>query len=155
VSLDAYRGAGVILSPDGTRLVYCSHGRLFTRRIDQPAATELAGTEGASGPFFSPDGQWVAFFTNGKLKKVSVQGGGASPLCNSLVAQGGSWGEDGNIVASLSSTGPLWRVPAGGGVPTRISDLAAGENAQRWPQILPGGKACCLRFSSPGSVTPT
>jgi serine/threonine-protein kinase len=57
-------GADVILSPDGTRLVYASKGRLYTRRLDQANATELAGTEGAAAPFFSPDGQWVAFFAH-------------------------------------------------------------------------------------------
>src|SRR6266849_5837820 len=30
------RGADVIISPDGTRLVHVSQGRLFTRRLDQP-----------------------------------------------------------------------------------------------------------------------
>jgi hypothetical protein len=63
------------VSRDGTRLVYASQSRLFTRRLDQPKANELAGTEGAYAPFFSPDGQWVAFFTPGKLKKISVEGG--------------------------------------------------------------------------------
>jgi eukaryotic-like serine/threonine-protein kinase len=52
VSLGSPRGADTILSPDGTRLVYVSQGRLFTRRLDQPNATELAGTQGAYAPFF-------------------------------------------------------------------------------------------------------
>jgi serine/threonine protein kinase len=77
VVLRSQAGADAILSPDGTRLVYVSQGRLFTRRLDQPNATELAGTQGASAPFFSPDGQWVAFFTAGKLNKISVEGGAA------------------------------------------------------------------------------
>ena len=80
VSLGSPRGADVILSSDGKRMVYVSQGRLFTRRLDQPNATELAGTQGAYGPFFSPDGQWVAFFTQGKLKKISVEGGAAITL---------------------------------------------------------------------------
>ena len=62
VSLGSERGTDVILSPDGARLVYVSQGKLFTCKLDQPKATELAGTEGANAPFFSPDGQWVAFF---------------------------------------------------------------------------------------------
>ena len=60
--------SSVVISPDGTRLVYVgtiSGGppKLLTRRLDQPNATELAGTEGAVNPFFSRDGQWVAFWT--------------------------------------------------------------------------------------------
>jgi serine/threonine-protein kinase len=141
VSLGSYRGSDAILSPDGMRIVYVSHSRLFTRRLDQPAAAELAGTEGAMAPFFSPDGQWVAFFTNGKLNKVSVQGGAIISLCNVPFGFGGSWGEDGNIVASSTSFSGLWRIPSGGGTPTSIAELAAGEVGYRWPQILPGGKA--------------
>ena len=51
VSLVSANGADAILSPDGTRMVYVSQGRLSTRRLDQPTATELAGTQGASAPF--------------------------------------------------------------------------------------------------------
>jgi hypothetical protein len=56
-------GPTAILSPDGTRLVFVVartgiKASLFTRRLDQPNATEVAGTSGASGPFFSPNGQW-------------------------------------------------------------------------------------------------
>jgi serine/threonine-protein kinase len=138
VSLGSPRGTDVIISPDGTRLVYVSKSRLFTRRLDQPKAAELAGTEGAFAPFFSPDGQWVAFFTVGKLKKVSVQGGAPIDLCNVPFGGGGSWGEDGNIVAALSA--PLSQVPSGGGAPTALTQEMAGET-NRWPQILPGGKA--------------
>jgi hypothetical protein len=35
VSLGSQAGADAILSPDGTRLVYFSQKRLFTRRLDQ------------------------------------------------------------------------------------------------------------------------
>ena len=47
VELGSHAGANAILSPDGSRLVYVSHNRLFTRRLDQAQATELPGTEGA------------------------------------------------------------------------------------------------------------
>jgi len=67
VSLGSVAGVDQIISPDGTRIVYVSQGRLFTRRLDQPNTTELPGTQGASEPFFSPDGQWVAFFSSKSL----------------------------------------------------------------------------------------
>ena len=141
VSLGSQAGADAILSPDGTRLVYVSQNRLFTRRLDQPKAIELAGTEGAFAPFFSPDGQWVAFFAQGKLKKTSVEGGTAITLCNAIPGQGGSWGEDGNIVAALDGLSGLSRVPSSGGTPAPLTELGQGEVTHRWPQILPGGKA--------------
>src|SRR3984893_8428767 len=101
VSLVSANGADAILSPDGTRMVYVSQGRLSTRRLDQPTATELAGTQGAYAPFFSPDGQWVAFFNGTNLKRISVEGGSAITLCSAAAGRGGSWGEDGNIIAAL------------------------------------------------------
>ncbi|MSV35720.1 MAG: serine/threonine-protein kinase [Bryobacterales bacterium] len=133
-------GANAILSPDGTRLVYVSQNRLFTRRLDQPKATELASTEGAYAPFFSPNGQWVAFFTPGRLKKISVEGGAAIAVF-AAGGGGGSWGEDGNIIAALGNNVPLSRIPSAGGAPTPVTELGPGEVTHRWPQILPGGKA--------------
>jgi len=141
VSLGSPYGTDTILSLDGTRLVYVSQGRLFTRRLDQLKATELAGTQGAFSPFFSPDGQWIAFFSPGKLQKISVEGGSATTLCDAPNGVGGSWGEDGNIIASLNRIGGLSRIPSAGGPPTPVTDLQNGEYTHRWPQILPGGKA--------------
>jgi serine/threonine protein kinase/dipeptidyl aminopeptidase/acylaminoacyl peptidase len=144
VSLGSPFGADVIISPDGTRLVFVSQGRLFTRRLDQPQAIELPGTEGASQPFFAPDGQWVGFFAQSKLKKISTDGGGASVLCDAgLYPGGGHWTEDGDIIAALDTIGGLSRIPSAGGVPTPVTELdrANGEVVHRWPQVLPGGKA--------------
>jgi serine/threonine-protein kinase len=140
VSLGSRRGPDVVISPDGTRIVYCSHSRLFTRRLDQAKAVELAGTEGAWAPFFSPDGQWVAYFTPPNLKKVPVGGGAVIPLCNAFMGSGGTWGKDGYIVAALSDSGTLSRVPETGGEPTTLASLAPGNIAYRWPQLLPDGK---------------
>ena len=125
-------GTAAILSPDGARLVYVSQSKLFTRTLDQAAATELSGTEGAYDPFFSPDGQWVAFFTPGKLKKVSVHGGAPIVLCDAGLSSGGSWGEDGSIVAAIDVFG-LSRVPAAGGI--RQPDRARARRGN--PSLAP------------------
>jgi Tol biopolymer transport system component len=150
VSLGAPYGADAIISPDGTRLVYVSQGRLFTRRLDQPTAAELTETQGAYEPFFSPDGQWVAFFTAGKLEKVSVDGGSAITLCDAGTGMGGSWGEDGNIIVALRASGGLSRIPSAGGAPTPV-ELQTGESTHRWPQILPGGKAVLFTANATGT----
>jgi len=143
VSLSSFAGADAILSPDGNRLAYVSHNRLFTRRLDQEQAIELPGTEGADAPFFSHDGQWVAFFAGNKLKKVSIAGGATTVLCNAPSGLGGSWGEDNVISAALNVVGGLSRIPASGGAPLPLTELdrARGETTHRWPQFLPGGKA--------------
>jgi len=65
VYLNALGGSDIILSPDGTRIAYLSQNHLFTRRLDQPNAIELAITPGATSPFFSPDGQWIGFVAGG------------------------------------------------------------------------------------------
>jgi serine/threonine-protein kinase len=143
VSLGSLAGADAIVSPDGTRLVYVSQNRLFTRRLDQDHAAELPGTEGAYAPFFSPDGQWVAFSAGAQLKKISVAGGAVIVLCNARAGMGGSWGEDGTIIAALYNPGGLSRISADGGTPAPLTELDRehGEVTHRWPQILPGGKA--------------
>jgi serine/threonine-protein kinase len=111
--------------------------------MDQPKAVELAGTGEAYAPFFSPDGQWLVFFAQGKLKKISVEGGSAVALCDAPLGRGGSWGEDGTIIACLSNNSSLSRIPSAGGAPALVTQLALGQGevTQRWPQILPGGKA--------------
>jgi DNA-binding winged helix-turn-helix (wHTH) protein len=149
VSSASESGARAILSPDGKRLAYVSHSKVVTRRLDQAEAIELPGTEGAQAPFFSPDGRWVGFFAGGRIKKVSIQDGQVIALCEDHLTDGGSWGEDGNIVAPLDFR--LVRIPSAGGAPQRVTELAPGEIAHRWPQILPGAHA--VLFSAYRSMT--
>jgi serine/threonine protein kinase len=152
-------GSSVAISPDGMRLVYVSGTasgsttKLFTRRLDQPKATELPGTEGAVAPFFSPDGQWVGFLTGGKLSKISVEGGAVVPLGEVGIIRGASWGEDGNIFMGVQGK-DLVRIRDGGGSSVgspmgspmgSLETVAAPGNGAGniycFPQILPGGKA--------------
>ncbi len=141
------RGAGAILSPDGTTLAFTAQQqnqtRLFIRKLDQLQATPLAGTEGASYAFFSPNGQWIAFFAGGKLKKVSTTGGSPVNLTDAESGRGGTWSDDDTIIFSPIS-GPnntLLRVPGNGGKPAVFGTLSQGMTTQRWPQALPGGQA--------------
>lgn len=142
VFLNAAGGSDVVLSPDGTRIAYLSRGHLFTRKLDQPTATDLPITQGATSPFFSPDGEWIGFIANGKLRKVSVEGSSEIVLCDTGSSYtGADWGEDGNIVMSLRPNAPLSRVSSAGGTPVLITQLQGDERTHRWPQILPGGRA--------------
>jgi len=142
VSLNALGGSDVIISPDGTRLAYLSRGHLFTRKLDQPAASELAVTPGATSPFFSPDGQWIGYIAGGKVRKISVEGGAEISVCDAAASYtGADWTEDGDIIASLRVSGGLTRVSSAGGTPTPITELQGEERTHRWPQVLPGGKA--------------
>jgi Tol biopolymer transport system component len=136
-------GSSVVISPDGTRLAYASGTppKLFTRRLDQPKATELPGTQGTIRAFFSPDGQWIGFYANNKLSKVSVEGGAIVPLADTPAFAGASWSEDGSIFLSLPNTKGLLRIPAGEGPTETFAGLENGERALANPQVLPGGKA--------------
>jgi Tol biopolymer transport system component len=142
-------GIDVAISPDGSRLVYGSGPptKLFTRRLDQPNATELPGTQGASRPFFSPDGQWVGFVVGTGVHKISVEGGATVPIGNVPNFAGASWDEDGSIIVSDTSKG-LVRIPAGGGTPETIAGLGNGERALALPQVLPGSKAILFAADS-------
>jgi serine/threonine protein kinase/Tol biopolymer transport system component len=144
-AFDPTRGADVVISRDGTRLVFHSIGadgkrRLATRLLSQPQSSPLPGTDPVSvEPFFSPDGEWVGFFTQGgKLKKIPVQGGAPVDICDVRDARGASWGDDGNIVFAPDTRGGLFRVSSNGGIPHPLTELKPGEHTHRWPQVLPG-----------------
>ncbi len=136
----------VIVSPDGTRLVYIASvagapSRLYTRRLDQPKATELTGTQGAGGPFFSPDGQWIGFAIGGRFNKISVEGGAVVPLTDVGIFRGGAaWGEDGSILLGGFLNNGMRLLPPSGGQAAKLTDLGSGEIAHSGPQFLPGGK---------------
>jgi serine/threonine protein kinase len=148
--------SSVIISPDGTRLVYAASVaggpvKLFTRRLDQPKATELPGTERVYFPFFSPDGQWVGFDTTlNKLNKISVEGGAVVPLAD-IASRSASWGEDGSIIADRRVGKGMMRIPSGGGAATPVTELASGEGVHGYPQFLPGGKAVLFTVWEPGA----
>jgi Tol biopolymer transport system component len=152
--------AAAILSPDGTAVAFVAQqgaggrAQLYVRPLAQPHATPLSGTDGADSPFFSPDGQWIGFFAGGKLKKIAITGGVAVSLCDAPNDRGGAWSEDGTIVfAPDNKSGTsLLRVPSAGGTPALLTSLAEGEVTQRWPQMLPNGKAV-LFTSSPTNTT--
>jgi serine/threonine protein kinase/Tol biopolymer transport system component len=139
------QAANVIVSSDGSRLVYRGRGPdgivLYTRPFDEQEAVALAGTEGAENPFFSPNGEWIGFFAGGKLKKIPTKGGTASVLCDAPSTRGGSWGDDGNIIAALSNGAGLSRIPSEGGPVHQLTHLRSGEVTHRWPQVLPGTEA--------------
>ena len=136
--------SSIAISPDGTRLAYLASiaggtPRLFLRRLDQPRATELAGTEGALNPFFSMDGQWLVFFDGARLKKVSVNGGAVVPLMPAGVFAGATWIDDANLLVGSGVAQGLLRASAEGGEPTQILAPSGNETFYAMPSMLPGG----------------
>ena len=147
-------GSSVVISPDGTRLLYASGtpAKLFIRRLDQPKAVELPGTEGASSAFFSPDGLWVGFFAGRGANKISVEGGAIVPLGDTAPFRGASWEADGTVVVGVGQG--LLRISAAGGSQS-ITEVGDGELWLLQPQVLPGGRAILFEADYPGDVDKT
>lgn len=145
------RGPNVVISPDGTRLAYIAkasgsdENTIFMRRLDQPKATELAGTKRVEQASFSPDGQWVVFTASGALNKISVEGGAVVRLASGSRFLGVTWLDDGSLIIG-GQLGGLTRVPAAGGEPVPFLDVVAPESGLVRPKVLPGGRA--LLFES-------
>jgi eukaryotic-like serine/threonine-protein kinase len=136
------------VSPDGRRLAYVATAAsgvatLWVQSLEASQPVQVAGTDGASSPFWSPDSRWVAFLSGARLYKVEPGAGVVQPVADaSPLSRGGAWGPDGTILLSLAVYGPLFRVPADGGVPeeaTQVPSDLAGE-AHRFPQFLADGR---------------
>ena len=142
-------GAGlpaVALSHDGKQLAYIASRngaapQIFLRALDGLEARPIPGSDGGESPSFSPDDQWLGFFQSGALKKVSVNGGASVSLTGVGNARGASWNTPGTIALSLDSTVALQRISDQGGALQPLFELDKSEVSQRWPDVLPGGKA--------------
>jgi serine/threonine-protein kinase len=148
-------GPSVALSPDGIHLAYVARQgvaqQLYLRAMDRLEARPIPGTEGAIEPFFSPDGQWLGFFASGKLKKVSVNGGAALALGDAPSPRGASWSSLGTIAFSSTALSALQQVSDAGGASQPLTRFDKGDNTNRWPEFLSGGKA--LLFTA-GTAVP-
>ena len=115
----------VAVAADGRFIVYEAQVdgefRLFMRRFDALESRQLAGTEGARGPFISPDGAWIGFVRNAKIYKVPTAGGDALAVCDVQGGPGAAWDRDGRIVFSRAWLSGLSIVSADGGTPTVLT----------------------------------
>jgi Tol biopolymer transport system component len=135
------------LSPDGSTIVFTAsvdRGKplVWVRRLAEPAAHSLAGTENAMLPFWSPDSQWIGFFSDKQLRKIPATGGSAQVVVeNTSDCFGGTWGPDGTILYS-NGTGGVSRVSSSGGpaMPVTVLNPSHGDVAHRWPHFLPDGR---------------
>jgi len=155
-------GLNVIISPDGTRLMYiASVGggpiRLYVRRLedDESKRLELPGTDNVTGAAFSPDSRSIAFVVGTRVYRTSVEGGAALRLAE---VPGGTrnqvaWGEGDIILVSGIQSG-LVRVPSSPGRATPLTKLVGDEAIHTAPEVLPGAKTVLFISGSPRDVTP-
>jgi serine/threonine-protein kinase len=142
------------VSPDGRQVVYVAPDgrgtRLYARAMADLMPMPLPGTEGGRSPFFSPDGQWVGFFADGRLKKAPLAGGTPVTLAEAPEGYGASWTPGGEVVFTPTEVSGLSVVSDVGGTPRPVTalDVAAGDGAHRWPQVLPDGRAVLFTVQS-------
>ncbi|MFH2052025.1 MAG: protein kinase [bacterium] len=147
-SLDNLGAGSVVVSPDGSALVWTANDslsterRLWVRRLDAMANLPLPDTDGASFPFWSADSRYIAFFAGGKLKKILASGGPTLTLCSAPNGRGGTWNADGDILFTPEPTEVIHRVSASGGesVAVTVRDTIAGDYTHRWASFLPNGR---------------
>jgi eukaryotic-like serine/threonine-protein kinase len=134
-----------VIAPDGTALAFVASPTngaplLWVRKLNDPRAHSLQGTEGATFPFWSPDSRSIGFFAGGKLKTVSPEGGRPFEVCDAPTARGGTWSSKGIIVFAPSYIGSLSQVSARGGVPSPLTVLDRSKHdSHRWPHFLADG----------------
>jgi eukaryotic-like serine/threonine-protein kinase len=138
------------ISPDGRHLAFIGQGKgqglnLWVHDFDSSSARVLADTKGASNPFWSPDSRYIAFFADRKLKRISTAGGSPQSICDAPAPpRGGTWSRNDVIlfVPNAGAEAGLFQVPAGGGIPKRVTslDVSRSELWHWWPNFLPDGK---------------
>jgi eukaryotic-like serine/threonine-protein kinase len=139
------------ISPDGrsVAMIGVKDGvrRVFVRRLDRAAATELPDTAGATGAVFSPDGGSLAvLFGSGLITRIAL-----ADQQRKVVESGAdiglsiTWNQAGII---FSRRGALWILPPEGGAPRALTvlDAARHEVAHDSAVVLPGGRL--VLFSS-------
>ena len=146
-------GGDVIITPDGSRVVYRGNNQLLVRALDRLEPTVLGGLGAPRALFISPDGQSVGFFDGMRIKKVAITGGSPVTLgaADGGAPRGATWGPDGTIVYATDARGTgLQRVSGDGSKSTVLTtpDGARGDGDHYWPEVLPGGKAVLYTITS-------
>ena len=122
-------GAGVVISPDGRRIVYPAAGRLWVRELSELVSRSLDGTEKAVAPSWSPDSAWVAYAIGDQLFRTPVSGGSAirvAAVPGGFSEAGGIAWSDAGVLVYTTGNGGVWQVPAEGGDPKAAIEVEPG-----------------------------
>ena len=93
-------------------------------------------------PSSPPTDRWIGYVAGRRADEGRRRGGRPFRLAEQQGAGGCTWLGDGTIVYAPSYSDGLFRIPAEGGPPKRLTtpDSAGGELGHWWPDPLPGGR---------------
>jgi Tol biopolymer transport system component/C-terminal processing protease CtpA/Prc len=135
------------LSPDGTRVAFSFRGDLWMASVEGGRARRLTRTpQDESMPAWSPDGARLAFVSDEEgqceVYVLEVESGAARRLTfHEAEDRAPAWSPDGRWIAFESNRDPqtdlpanarwfdVWRVPAAGGTPERVTRFGGGNPA--------------------------
>jgi len=133
------------ISPDGRLLAFVGSSpgaatHIWIRDLRSVSARELAGTDGALGPFWSPDSRRIGFFAKGQVKTVGLLGEPPIVIADLAVdTLAGAWNQDDDILVTGSHG--LVQLSAKGGPMRPLPDPGAGSEASGvCPEFLPDGR---------------
>ena len=135
------------MAPDGSRIAYVSSGKLWISGVAPGSApvdtgTSVAGRIAQFGTFpadaalaWSPDGTRLAYVSDGDVYVLGVDGTSSPKRLTTApsIDEWPAWSPDGRTIyyinqgatdlddSAISPTQELWRVPATGGAPKRIT----------------------------------
>jgi serine/threonine protein kinase/Tol biopolymer transport system component len=132
------------ISPDGRKLAFVAsfEGKslLWLRRLDNPRAEVLPGTENARYPFWKPDGREIGFTVGSDLKRIDLESREVQTVARYVSQFGGVWLEDDTILVTPDASSTLVRVTVSGGQVTPVTKKGPGSFGHRFPRLLPDGR---------------
>ncbi len=141
----------IAFSPDGTRVVFSSGGKLYSRLLSDLEARPISGGDPGISPEFSPDGTAIVFWAEGQLKRVPVAGGAPVTICSTAPAPYGLQWTDSGIIFAQPAIGIL-RVSPNSGTPEVIVKITAAEGLAQGARLMPDGTSVIYALAS---ATPT
>ena len=148
--------AGVVLSPDGSRLIYgrsdaAGKIQLWLKERDRYESSPIPGAYDLQWYAVSPDGQWIAMVQNEELKKLAIAGGSPIKLADSVFFGGLAWLDDGTIVYT-STRFELKRISADGTGVTTLRERT-GSSAPVLMSPLPEDRGVLFTLCNAGCAS--
>jgi eukaryotic-like serine/threonine-protein kinase len=158
-------GAGSVnlaVAPAGDAVAFAAwrdgSRRLWIRRLADPVAWEVPGSQGAENPFWSPDGRRLGFTVRGSVW-VAGRGGEPPRKLFEVEEQGfmgpPSWGPDDTLLFCRPSPGRSGvhrvRIEGDASAPVAVAtpEQTPGYRFHAWPQQLPDGRFLFLGGGGP------